>query len=454
MQHQQQFHTPVQSPIVKLQPGGGDTALTALANSGTVIRRPASSEGGRSHRSGMSATNKPSPKYNNSSHSPDTVDLLGQRPHTARPGKPASVASSSSAASVTSSVAAQKRKEAVAAVIAANNGGMNMSHSNHNLNNNNNSSSATRHYNPHRIVVAHAGHIVATSPHHGLIQTPLDVKDVEMSVRLMQCLDNFKRPADGPHDHVEKRFRTGLRTTTQATRDEHWARRMESVKALRAKQQAEIHCRTQMHQLFKHYAFEQRMVSRSNTPSVAAAAAAAISGGVSSVGGGAVGSGGAAATTVGGDGASTATTAGTIRTLFPTTANSLTRNQMDEYFAVPSFVRPLLSTFRRPTAADGYHNQHGDSNSMLLMGARSVSISTTGGGGGGHPLPHMREYAVDSRTSSAYDPAAFAEHFAEEIDASHRSNQNEQSEESFRRARAALASQNVAVARGNVRHFK
>jgi hypothetical protein len=171
--------------------------------------------------------------------------------------------------------------------------------------------------------------VTLVTPRHGTASSsvpasPLHVDDVGVSVRLMQCLGQLK-PTVKVQD-AETRFVTSLRTTTQRTINEHWQRRMESAKAARAAKLAEVHQRTQTHQLFKRFAFQQRMAARSGTPSAAAAVAAIVS----TTADGAV---------LSRDGPAPPG----APVLFPTTPNSLTRAQVEDFFAVPSFVRPLLT---------------------------------------------------------------------------------------------------------------
>ena len=248
---------------------------------------------------------------------------------------------------------------------------------NHNQNNNNNhrisSSSSSHSFNNN---ISSSSSVVAGVP------TPLDIKKRGIEkVGGSGYYNNTKSLI--PLQDVQSRFKDSLRTTTLDTKEQDWKRRMESVKKAREAKQAEIHRKTQTHRLFKHYAFEQRKAQSSS----AAASSHHQNKNVSSHNRMATSS-----SSVPSNNSRSGSTAILIPThhndtdnhvasrsscdydqhmyyqqneerainnnnssstaaLYQTNANSLTRNQVAEYFAVPSFVRPLLSTIT--TASSG-----------------------------------------------------------------------------------------------------
>jgi hypothetical protein len=190
--------------------------------------------------------------------------------------------------------------------------------------------------------------------------TPLHTQDVGVSIRLMQCLEasTYNRNDDKTkHQHnqftkhknplvqkkiqqdVESRFRGSLRTTTLQTKEEDWRKRMESVKKIHEAKKAELHQRTQTHRLFKHFAFEQRMAALQQQQQQQQSASSPVN---------AAGDQQLISLDHREDDEMKIHHAGDSTSLFPTTNNSLTRNQVEDYFAVPSFVRPLLSTISHP----------------------------------------------------------------------------------------------------------
>lgn len=172
--------------------------------------------------------------------------------------------------------------------------------------------------------------------------TPLHTADIGVSIRLMQCLeassyqsnsnsnDNNKKQTNPlllkKVQDVESRFRGSLRTTTRETREEDWKKRVESVKKNHDAKMAEVHRKTQTHRLFKHIAFEQRMAALSS-------AAAAPAGQYTE-----------SQRLEERDNNKITLSKDSAANLFPTTANTLTRGQVEEYFAVPSFLRQLVSS--------------------------------------------------------------------------------------------------------------
>ena len=193
------------------------------------------------------------------------------------------------------------------------------------------------------------------------VSTPLHTQDVGVSIRLMQCLEastynkhdeknkkqhnqntKHKNPLvkKAIQQDVESRFRGSLRTTTLQTKEEDWKKRMESVKKIHEAKKAELHRKTQTHRLFKHFAFEQRMAALQQSAHHDDTSNAADHQHEPTEN-----------LMIGGSGEMKIHHAGDSTNLFPTTTNSLTKNQVEEFFSVPSFVRPLLSTMSHPGSA-------------------------------------------------------------------------------------------------------
>ena len=262
--------------------------------------------------------------------------------------------------------------------------------------------------------------------HSGRGSALLQVDDCGVSARLMQCLDALHREPPVVLN-VETRFRRSLRPIDQATRDRDWRRRMESSKILREDRQAEVHRRTQMHQLFKHYAFEQRMNSRTATPSATGVTAAAVTYDAAA----AAGAG-----------------AGGNMVLFATTANSLTRADVEEYFAVPSFVRPLLTTIQHQRVdAD-----HRTASAMSSSSAAAAAAPPHGRGSASLAAVRGRSGSVQHLQQQPDPASAFAQTVAERVDATQAAALLAGSAESFRRAQAAAAASTQRT--GAARPFK
>lgn len=223
---------------------------------------------------------------------------------------------------------------------------------------------------PHRHHPPHSMSVSSTTSSskkkiNGELPSSLHVDDVGISIRLMQCLEASQRRQQQKshhqhhHDqqppvqmHVNSRFTESLRTTTLATKEEDWKRRMESIKKMRDEKRSELHRRIQTHRLFKHYAFEQRKAASMNPSSSCSYPSDRETieltnnnnNNLINRSAATIGTASAVSRDNNNNNNNSFEDSRNPQQLFPTTVNSLTKEQVEDYFSIPSFVRPMLTS--------------------------------------------------------------------------------------------------------------